>query len=131
MISSFAIAAADGIQPAEKPRAIDKIAEKSQAQSDNPPKPSEKRSGWHGRRHVSSSPHAPRGPPDGLEERLGSQLVFSVNELAELANRSPATIFRLLRLGLLEHIRVGGSRCFTRAIVLDFLRHGTRRSDAA
>jgi hypothetical protein len=130
-VSSTAIGVAEKVEEKEESRLIDDIAANSQPQWVDPPKPSKSRGGWHGRRHVSSSPHAPLGPPDGLEERLGSQLVFSVNELAELANRSPATIFRLLRLGLLEHIQVGGSRCFTRAIVLDFLRRGTRKSEAA
>jgi hypothetical protein len=103
MISRITIAATDGVELAK--------LEKN-------------RGGWHGRRHIGASLHS----PDGLEERLGSQLVFSVNELAELASRSPATIFRLLRLKQLPFIQVSGSRCFTRAVVLDFLRYRTRKS---
>ncbi len=78
---------------------------------------------------AASSPREP--PADDLEERIGNKLVFSIAELAELADRSPATIFRLLRLGLLSSIRIGGYRRFTRATVLDFLRHGTRSTEAA
>ena len=74
------------------------------------------------------APQSPRGPPvdDDLEERLGDQLHFSIDELAKLSDRSAATIFRYLRLGLLPCIRVGGYRRFTRAVALDFLRYGTR-----
>jgi hypothetical protein len=68
---------------------------------------------------------------DDLDERIGPKLLFSISELAMLADRSPATIFRLLRLGLLPFVQVGGSRCITRAIVLDFLRRGTPESNAA
>ena len=129
-VSSVAIAAAEGVDLKEKSRLIDKIAANSQPDSD-PAEPSRKRSGTHSRQHVGASSHAPRGPPDDLEERIGSKNFYSINELAVLADRSPATIFRLLRLGLLPFVPVGGSRCFTRAIVLDFLRHGTRNSAAA
>ena len=95
----------------------------------DPVKPAKNSGSWHGRR-LSSSPHFPRESPDGLEEQLGDQAIFSVNELAKLANRSAPTVFRLLRLGQLSFVQVGGSRCFTRAIVLDFLRRGTRKSGA-
>jgi excisionase family DNA binding protein len=76
---------------------------------------------------ASVVPQSPRGPPidDDLEERLGDKLLFSINELADLTDRSPATIFRLLRLGQLQSVQVGGVRRFTRATVLDFLRRGT------
>ena len=115
MVSNIAIAAAKGAGPKKRPRPVASA------------KPEKNRGGWHGRRHVGSTPHS----PDGLEEQLGSQLIFSVNELADRANRSPATIFRLLRLGQLPFVQVGGSRVFTRAIVLDFLRRGTRKSSAS
>ena len=73
------------------------------------------------------APQSPRGPPDDdLEERIGDKLLFSINDLAELADKSPASIFRYLRLGLLSCVTVGGYRHFTRAAVLDFLRNGTR-----
>jgi excisionase family DNA binding protein len=95
MVSSIAIATAEGFEPEEKPRLIDVPR---------------------GRR---------RPPPDDLEERIGSKNFYTINELAALADRSPATIFRLLRLGLLPFVQVGGRRLFSRAIVLDFLRRGT------
>lgn len=128
MVSSIAMAAAEGFEPEEKPRRIDAIAASSQPKRDDPAKPSKDRGSWRGRRHTAASPHAPRGPPDDLEERIGSKLFYSISELAALADRSPATVFRLLRLGQLPFVQVGGSRCFTRAIVLDFLRRGTQRA---
>ena len=121
MVSNIAIAAAKGAGPKKRPRPV--VADSQPAA---PAKPERNRGAWHGRRHIGASPHS----PDGLEEQLGSQLIFSVNELADRANRSPATVFRLLRLGQLSFVQVGGSRCFTRAIVLDFLRRGTRKSGA-
>jgi hypothetical protein len=125
MVSSIAIAAAEGFEPEEKPRVIDEIAADSQPQS-GPAKLPSKYSRPLSRQRASGSPHAPRGPPDDdLEERIGSKNFYSINELAKLSDRSPATIFRLLRLGLLPCVRVGGCRCFTRAVVLDFLRNGT------
>jgi hypothetical protein len=127
MVSSIAIAAAQGVELKEKPRLIDKIAASSQHKSDLAESPKEPLS--HPRRG-GNRPH-PRGPPDDLEERIGGKLIFSINEVAALADRSPATIFRLLRLGLLPCIQVSGSRCFTRAMVLDFLRRGTRNTEAA
>jgi hypothetical protein len=114
----------------EKPQLIDEIAASSQLSSGAAESPKE-RDAPQGRPRRGGTPHAPRGPPDDLEERIGPKLVFSINELAALADRSPATIFRLLRLGLLPFVWVGSSRCFTRAIVLEFLRHGTRRPEAA
>jgi hypothetical protein len=111
MISSIAIAAAEGFERGQKLPLTDEIAAKS---GDAP----------RDRQHRGRTP-----PPDDLEERIGSKLIFSINELAALADRSPATIFRLLRLGLLPFVWVGSSRCFTRAVVLNFLRHGTRRSE--
>lgn len=131
MVSSIAIAAAEGVELMEKPRLVDEIAASSQPKNDELAKPSKNHGGQRGRQHAEVSSHAPRGPPDDLEERIGSKLFYSINELAMLADRSPATIFRLLRLGQLPFVQVGGSRCFTRAIVLDFLRRGTRRSEAA
>jgi excisionase family DNA binding protein len=121
MISTVATVAAKGTK---------KGAASSHLKSADPVKPSRVRGGWHGRERLGSSPHFPRESPDGLEEQLGDQAIFSVKELADLANRSAPTIFRLLRLGQLSFVQVGGSRCFTRAIVLDFLRHGTRKSGA-
>jgi hypothetical protein len=126
MASSIAIAAADGVEPEERSRLVDKIAEDSQPKRELLAKPSKERAGAHSRRHASVSSHAPRGPPDDdLEERIGSKLIFTVTDLAALADRSAATIFRLMRLGSLPYVQLGGSRCFTRATVLNFLRHGT------
>ena|ERR1700722_18871345 len=130
MVSSIAIAAAEGVDLKEKPRLIDKLSANSQ-QSSGPADPSREPDAPRSRPRRGSTPHAPRGPLDDLEQRIGSKLIFSINELAALADRSPATIFRLLRLGLLPFVPVGGSRCFTRAIVLDFLRRGTRRPEVA
>jgi hypothetical protein len=131
MVSSTAITAAQGFQPKEKPRLIDDIAEKSQPERDDPAKPSKAHDAPLGRPRRAGTPHAPRGPPDDdLDERIGPKLIFSISDLARLADRSPATIFRLLRLAQLDCVQVSGSRCFTRAIVLDFLRNGSRRSAA-
>jgi hypothetical protein len=116
--------AAEGVEPEERPRLIDNIAAESQPESE-PAKPPGKHGKPLNRQRASESPHSPRSPPDGLEQLIGSKLIFSINDLAQLADRSPATIFRLLRLGLLPCIQVSGSRCFTRAMVLDFLRNGT------
>jgi excisionase family DNA binding protein len=103
MISSIAIVAAEGSGPEEMPVTA---------------RPPTKRGGALSRQRASA--------PDDLEERIGSKLIFSINELAALADRSPATIFRLLRLGQLPFVQIGGSRCFTRAAVLNFLRRGTQ-----
>ena len=126
MVSHIAIAAgAEGFEPKKKSRLIDEIAENSQPESE-PEQVPNNYGGDTRRFRASVAPQSPRGPPaDDLEERIGPKLVFSIAELAELADRSPATIFRLLRLGLLPCIRIGGYRRFTRATVLDFLRHGT------
>ena len=125
MVSSIAIIAAEGFEPEKKPRLVDEIAANSQPLSE-----SEQRSKNYGgdtrRFRASVARQSPRGPPDDdLEERIGRKLVYSINELAELADRSPATIFRLLRLGQLPSIRIGGYRRFTRKMALDFLRQGT------
>jgi hypothetical protein len=125
MISSILIAAAEGFEPEEKARLIDKIAADSQQDRDRG-KPTKGRGRSRDRQSPGASPHAPRGPSDDLEARIGPKLIFSINELAALADRSPATVFRLLRLGRLPFIHVGGSRCFTRAVVLNFLRRGTQ-----
>ena len=130
MISSIALAAAEGVEPKEKPRRIDMIAEDSQRPEPDIALPAKTREAMR-RQRAASSPHAPRGPPDDLEERIGNKNLYSVADLARLADRSPATIFRLLRLRLIGFVQVGGQRRFTRAIVLDFLRNGTRRSDGA
>jgi Helix-turn-helix domain len=120
MVSHIAIAAAEGFEPEEKPRLI---AANSQPESEPGQVP--KNYGGDTRR-FRAPPQPRRGPPDDdLEERIGLKLVYSINELAELADRSPATIFRLLRLGQLPSIRIGGYRRFTRKMVLDFLRQGT------
>jgi excisionase family DNA binding protein len=98
MVSSTAIAAAEGFEPEEKP----------------PLRPD-----THSRKRRE-------GPwKDDLEERIGSKNFYTINEIAALADRSPATIFRLLRLGRLPFVQVGGRRLFSRRIVLDFLRRGT------
>ena len=129
MVSIIASNTAEGFEPEEKPRLIDEIAATAQRNCGlsepsraHPPRDLRRR---------GETPRTPRVYADDLEERIGPKLIFSINELAKLADRSPATIFRLLRLGLLPFVPVGGSRCFTRAIVLDFLRQGTRRSEAA
>jgi excisionase family DNA binding protein len=125
MVSHIAIAAAEGFKPKTKPRRIDEIAQNSQPKSESEQVPNNY-GGDTRRFRASIAPQSPRGPPDDdLEERIGPKLVFSIAELAELADRSQATIFRLLRLGLLPSIRIGGYRRFTRATVLDFLRYGT------
>jgi hypothetical protein len=129
MVSSIAIVAAEGFEPEEKPRLIDEIAANSQPVSKPPPK---NYGGDTRRFRASVAPQSPRGPPhDDLEERLGDKLLFSVNDLAELASKSPASIFRYLRLGMLSCITVGGCRHFTRSAVLRFLRYGTRGPEAA
>jgi hypothetical protein len=124
MVSSFAIAAADGLEPEDRPRLVDKIIADSQPVGSEP----EKRKRFGGGRpfRASVAPQSPRGSPvdDDLEERLGKKVHFSIGELADLAGKSPATVFRNLRLGQLPWIRVGGHRRFTRAVVLDFLRNG-------
>jgi hypothetical protein len=131
MVSSIAIVAAEGFEPEEKPRRIDEIAASSQRGSE--PKQLLKNYGGDTRRfRASVAPKSPRGPPDDdLEERLGPKLLFTVNDLAELAGKSPASIFRYLRLGQLSCITVGGYRHFTRSAVLNFLRNGTRDSKVA
>jgi hypothetical protein len=131
MVSIIAIAAAEGFEPEEKPRLIDDIAANSHAVS-KPPNPRKNYGGDTRRFRASVAPQSPRGPPDDdLEERLGDKLLFSVNELAELAGKSPASIFRCLRLGQLSCITVGGHRHFTRSAVLRFLRYGTQGFEAA
>jgi excisionase family DNA binding protein len=117
MVSSIVIAA-EGFEPEEKRWLIDEIAADSQQERDHD-KPTRK----HGRLRTGASLH---DPSDDLEARIGPKLIFSINELAALADKSPATIFRLLRLGQLPFVQVGGSRCFTRAAVLNFLRRGTQ-----
>jgi hypothetical protein len=129
MVSSIAITAAEGFEPDEKPRLIDKIATNSERNCG--PTESSKEHEALRRPRRGGTPQVQRGPPDDLEERIGPKLIYSISELAALADRSPATIFRLLRLGQLQFVWVSSSRCFTRAIVLDFLRRGTRRSEAA
>jgi hypothetical protein len=131
MVSSFAIAAvAEGYEPEDRARVVDEIAAKSQSVGrpvDAYNKSSREHGGGNRRIRAAVAPQSPRGPPDDdLEERLRDQLHFSIDELAKLSDRSAATIFRYLRLGLLPCIRVGGYRRFTRAVALDFLRYGTR-----
>lgn len=128
MVSIIASNIAEGFEPEKKPRLIDEIA--ANQQNCGLSEPSRERDPPRDRPRRGGTPRTPRVDADDLEERIGSKLIFSINELAKLADRSPATIFRLLRLGLLPFVPVGGSRCFTRAIVLDFLRRGTRRSAA-
>jgi hypothetical protein len=130
MVSSFAIAAAEGFQPEDRPRLVDKIVADSQFVASEPEKPSRQRFGGGRPFRAATAPQSPRGPPidDDLEERLEDKLHFSITELAKLASKSPATIFRYLRLGQLSCIRIGGHRRFTRAVVLDFLRNGTREA---
>jgi hypothetical protein len=69
---------------------------------------------------------APRD--DGLEQLIGPKALFSIAEFAELINRSGATVWRLLRLGHVEAVEVGGIQSITRAEVLRFLRHGNRKA---
>jgi excisionase family DNA binding protein len=128
MISGRALAAAEGLVEEKKPRVIDQIATASQPSEGDLPDLARKRINPPSRQHPSATP---RGPPDDLEKLIGSQLVFTVAEMASLVDRSQATIYRLLRLGLLDFVQIGGSRMFTRAIVLDFLRNGISRSRAA
>ena len=125
MVSSFVIAAAEGFEPEDRPRVVDKIVANSQFVASEPEKPSRKRFGGGRPFCAAAAPQSPRGPPvdDDLEEGLEDKLHFSINELADLAGKSPATIFRYLRLGQMPCIRVGGHRQFTRAVVLDFLRN--------
>jgi hypothetical protein len=131
MISRIAMAAAGGVELEDKPRLIDQIVADSN-EGESPEESATKRGGSMRRRRAASSPQAPRGPPgDDLETVLGDQVIFSIADLAKFARRSPATIFRLLRLGQLDCVQISGSRVFTRAIVLDFLRNGTRSSEAA
>jgi hypothetical protein len=126
MVSSIAMAITDGFEPNEKPRQVDRIVADSQQPVSRPGKPLAKRAGGARPIRASVAPQSPRGlPNDDLEERLGDQLHFSIDELAKLSDRSAATIFRYLRLGLLSCIRVGDYRRFTRTVVLDFLRRGT------
>jgi hypothetical protein len=125
MVSSISIAASEGFEPQEKLPLIDEIAPDSQQERDRG-KPTKERGRSRDRQGPGASPHAPRGSADDLEARIGPKLIFSINELAALADRSPATIFRLLRVSQLPFIQVGGSRCFTRAVVLNFLRRGTQ-----
>jgi hypothetical protein len=131
MVSSIAIAVADGFEPDEKPRLTDKIAANSQPggwPGSEPEKRPRKDYGGDTRRfRPSVAPPAPRGPPvdDDLEERIGDKLLFSINELAALTGKSPATNFRYLRLGQLSCVTIGGFRHFTRSTVLRFLRYGT------
>ena len=132
MVSSIAMAAAEGFEPAEKPSLVDEIAANSQPKSADQAKPSSKYSRPLSRQRASVAPQSPRGPPDDdLEKRIGDKLLYSIKDLADLSDRSPATIFRYLRLGQLQCIQSGGIRRFTRAAVLDFLRNGTRRPEAA
>jgi hypothetical protein len=65
-------------------------------------------------------------PDDGLEQLIGSKAQFSISEFADLIDRSDATVWRLIRLGQLETIKVGGSQRITRGETLRFLRHGSR-----
>ncbi len=130
MVSNIAIAAAEGLEPDEKPRRVDEIADNSEAASDPGPVP--KNYAGDTRRFRSPAAKRPRGPPDDdLEQRIGSKLLFTINEVAELSGKSPASIFRYLRLGQLTSVTVGGYRHFTRAAVLNFLRYGTRGIEAA
>ena len=130
MVSSFVIAAADICEPEDRPRLVDKIISDSQLVASEPENPSRQRFGGGRPFRTAAAPQSPRGPPvdDDLEERLEDKLHFSITELAKLASKSPATIFRYLRLGQLSCIRIGGHRRFTRAVVLDFLRNGTREA---
>jgi hypothetical protein len=87
MVSSIAIAAAESFEPEEKPRLVDEIAASSQPKSADQAKPSKNRGGAHNRQRLAASPHAPRGPSDDLEERIGPKLLYSIAELARKAAR--------------------------------------------
>jgi hypothetical protein len=132
MVSSIAIVTAEGFEPDEKPRVVDEIA----AASEPAGKPENRFKGYGGdtrRFRAASAPQSPRGPPvdDDLEERLGDKLLFTINDLAGLSGKSPASIFRYLRLGMLSCVTVGGCRHFTRSAVLRFLRCGTQDAKVA
>ena len=88
MVSSIAIAAAEGFEPEEKRLLIDEIAADSQHERDRG-KPIKERLRSRDRQGAAASPHAPRGPPDDLEVRIGSKLIFSINELAAPTSRRP------------------------------------------
>ena len=126
MVSSFVIAAAEGFEPEDRPRVVDKIVAELQFVASEPEKPS--RSALAA--VVLSAPlrrESPRGPPvdDDLEERLEDKRHFSINELADLAGKSPATIFRSAARSDAVHSRRRSSP-IPPAVVLDFLRNGMR-----
>jgi hypothetical protein len=123
MISSAAIiAATDSVDlHAARNRSIDQIGGSPQGEQES----AKPRGVPLENRPFSVPTRAPRGPPaDGLEDILGRQTQFSISEFAALINRSPATVWRLLRLGQLSAVRVGGSLAITRGEALRFLRYG-------
>jgi hypothetical protein len=61
---------------------------------------------------------------DGLEQLIGPKTLFPIVEFAKLIDRSPATVWRLLRMEELEAVQIGGSKCITRGEALRFLRQG-------
>jgi hypothetical protein len=63
---------------------------------------------------------------DGLEQLIGPKTLFSIEEFANLIDRSPATVWRLLRMKELTAVPIGGSKCIPRGEALRFLRHGGR-----
>jgi hypothetical protein len=63
---------------------------------------------------------------DGLEQLIGPKAQLSIEEFANLINRSGATVWRLLRLGHLDAVTVGGVQRITRGEALRFLRYGNR-----
>ena len=65
-------------------------------------------------------------PDDGLEQLLGSKATFSISEFGVVIDRSPASVWRYIRLDQLATIRVGGSQRITRGEAIRFLRHGGR-----
>ena len=85
MVSSFAIAAAEGFQPEDRPRVVDKIVADLQFVASEPENPSRQRFGGGRPFRAATAPQSPRGPPidDDLEERLEDKLHFSINGTGE------------------------------------------------
>ena len=114
MVSSITfMAVTDGFEPNEKPRQVDLqdrcgFAAACQQTWEAPGEARRRRCYYSRLRRAAV---ASRRLPNDLGQ-LGDQLHFSIDELAKLSDRSAATIFRYLRLGLLSCIRVGGYRRF-------------------
>jgi hypothetical protein len=61
---------------------------------------------------------------DGLEQLIGPKALFSIEEFADLIDRFPATVWRLLRMKELTAVQVGGSKRIPRGETLRYLREG-------